>query len=283
MPGRLPPWLKVKVSFDAKYRATMAVIREQNLHTVCQEAGCPNRGPCFASGTATFLILGDICTRSCRFCGVAKGKPAGLDSKEPERVAEAVRQLQLEYAVITSVTRDDLPDGGASAFAAMIAAIRNAAPKTKVEVLTPDFKGNQEALQMIAAARPDVFNHNLETVARLYPAVRPEADYRRSLQVLAGMKSLLPETFTKSGLMVGLGETRNEVLQSLRDLRSVACDLLTIGQYLAPSPQHYPVAEFILPEVFKEHEQIALKMGFRGVAAGPLVRSSYRAGELFGK
>lgn len=278
---RLPSWLKVRVSFNERYQNTMAVIKEYGLHTVCQGAECPNRGACFADGTATFMILGAVCTRNCRFCAVEKGEVQAPDLDEPRRVAEAVHQLGLDYAVITSVTRDDLPDGGAWAFAEVIRLIREKSPGTMVEVLTPDFKGNRESLQKVAEARPDVFNHNIETVPRLYPSVRPQANYEQSLQVLAEMKKMLPAVKTKSGIMVGLGESKEEVRAVLTDLRGVNCDLVTIGQYLSPSKQHLPVVEFITPEEFAEYEKMAYALGFTGVASGPLVRSSYHAKRIF--
>lgn len=278
---RLPSWLKVRVSFNERYQNTMAVIKEYGLHTVCQGAECPNRGACFADGTATFMILGAVCTRNCRFCAVEKGEVQPPDLDEPRRVAEAVHQLGLDYAVITSVTRDDLPDGGAWAFAEVIRLIREKSPGTMVEVLTPDFKGNRESLQKVAEARPDVFNHNIETVPRLYPSVRPQANYEQSLQVLAEMKKMLPAVKTKSGIMVGLGESKEEVRAVLTDLRGVNCDLVTIGQYLSPSKQHLPVVEFITPEEFAEYEKMAYALGFTGVASGPLVRSSYHAKRIF--
>ncbi len=277
---RLPPWLKVKVSFNEQYRKTSALIREHHLHTVCQGAECPNRGVCFAEGTATFMILGDVCTRSCRFCAVQKGHAAPVDPGEPERVAAAVQSLGLNYAVVTSVTRDDLPDGGAAVFGATIRAIRRIAPGTQVEVLTPDFQGNEAALAQVAAAGPEVFNHNVETVPRLYAAVRPEADYRRSLAVLAKYKQIRPASKVKSGLMVGLGETIDEIIRVFKDLREAGCDLVTIGQYLAPSARHLPVVQYVTPEQFQEYEQAALGLGFDAVASGPLVRSSYHAARL---
>lgn len=278
---RKPSWLKVRLSLDGEYQKTEEIIKKFKLHTVCKEADCPNRGACFAEGTATFMILGDLCTRNCRFCAVGKGPTRPLDPDEPSRVAEAVQRMGLSYAVITSVTRDDLPDGGAQAFAEVIRAIRELSPKTLIEVLTPDFQGNMDSLEMVAEARPDVFNHNIETVERLYPTVRPQANYGRSLRVLAEMKRLLPTVKTKSGLMVGLGEKQAEVQTVMEDLRAASCDLLTIGQYLSPSKNHLPVEEYITPEQFKEYERRGLDLGFIGVASGPLVRSSYHAKKLY--
>lgn len=280
-PKRFPPWLKVQARLNERYLKTQLIIKENGLHTVCDGAACPNRGVCYAEGTATFMILGDVCTRNCRFCNVEKGKPRPLDPDEPRRVALAVQQLNLDYVVITSVTRDDLDDGGAGAFGDVIKRIRLESPNTKIEVLTPDFKNNQEALLTVAAAQPDVFNHNIETVCRLYPEVRPQADYQQSLAVLKGMKKMLDTVKTKSGIMVGLGETKKEIKETLIDLRSANCDFVTIGQYLSPSKQHLPVVEYIEPGVFDEYRELAYSLGFSGVASGPLVRSSYHAKELF--
>jgi lipoic acid synthetase len=278
---KLPDWLKTRLSFNESYRRTCAIIIDQKLHTVCQGAGCPNRDTCFSENIATFMILGNCCTRSCRFCGVTKGLPEIPDWDEPRRVAEAVRLLSLDYAVITSVTRDDLADGGAAVFAATICAIRAMAPGVFIEVLTPDFQGKHAALLAIALAQPTVFNHNLETVPRLYQAVRPQADYQRSLEVIRTMKELLPQASLKSGIMVGLGESEAEISQTLLDLRQSGCDLVTIGQYLAPSVHHIPVARYVHPQQFLEDERLAYDLGFRGVASGPLVRSSYRAKQFY--
>lgn len=282
-PKRFPPWLKVQARLNERYSKTQLIIKENGLHTVCDGAACPNRGVCYAEGTATFMILGNVCTRNCRFCNVDKGKPMPLDPDEPRRVALAVQQLKLDYVVITSVTRDDLNDGGAAVFGEVIKRIRLESPNTRIEVLTPDFKNNQEALLTVAAARPDVFNHNIETVSRLYPEVRPQADYHQSLAVLKKMKKMLDNAKTKSGIMVGLGETKKEMKETLMDLRSVNCDFVTIGQYLSPSKQHLPVVEYIKPEVFDEYRELAYSLGFSGVASGPLVRSSYHAKEMFGE
>lgn len=251
------------------------------LHTVCEGAMCPNIGQCFGKGTATFMILGDTCTRACRFCAVTKGKPEPLDPSEPLRVAQAVHGLGLKHAVITSVTRDDLPDGGAGAFAATIRSVHELSPGTIVEVLVPDFAGSLEALQTVVDAGPEIVNHNLETVPRLYPIVRPQAVYPRSLELLERVKRLNPSIPTKSGLMLGLGETCDEVLAVMDDLRAVDCDMLTLGQYLRPSSWHLEVVEFITPEAFAEYGRVAEAKGFKSVASGPLVRSSFNAAEVF--
>lgn len=272
---RLPPWLKVPFPAGSDYARVEGLLRMSELHTVCEEARCPNIGECFASGTATFLILGDICTRNCSFCAITSGRPAPPDPEEPERVARTVARLGLSYAVVTSVTRDDLPDGGASLFAETIHRIREDAPQCQVEVLIPDFGGSGAALDAIIAARPDVLNHNLETVARLYPTVRPQAAYGRSLELLRQAKD--GGLATKSGLMVGLGETEAELHQAMADLREAGCDLLTLGQYLRPSQAHLPVARFYAPEEFEALREMGMRLGFRWVEAGPLVRSSYRA------
>ena len=276
-----PRWLIKKLPAGPGMMRTMGLLRDHCLHTVCQEALCPNQGECFSAGTATFMILGNRCTRRCRFCAVAKGDPIPLDPGEPERVAETVRAMGLRFAVITSVTRDDLPDGGAGHFVRTVRAIRKLCPGTGVEILTPDFNGDSRAVEAVAAARPDVLNHNLEIVPRLYPKVRPGADYRRSLEVLAAFKRLAPDVRTKSGLMLGLGETSDEVRAVLKDLRAVMCDGLTLGQYLSPSKKHLPVNRYVPPDEFEALRREALAMGFCGVASGPFVRSSYRAGELF--
>jgi len=275
-----PEWLKVRMPGGGRYENVRRTLRELNLTTVCEEASCPNMGECWGSGTATVMLMGDVCTRGCRFCDVASGTPGPLDPLEPRHLAEAVSRLGLDYLVVTSVNRDELPDGGASHFAQAIVELRRAAPKTLVEVLTPDFQGSRAALEMIIDAEPAVAAHNVETVERLTPRVRDRrATYRQSLEVLehykrGGMK-------TKSSLMLGLGETRAEVLQAMRDLRGVNCDILTLGQYLRPSEKHLPVEEFVRPEVFADLEREGLALGFRFVAAGPLVRSSYKAGEFF--
>jgi lipoyl synthase len=275
-----PEWLKVRMPGGGRYEHVKQTLRELNLHTVCEEASCPNVGECWGGGTATVMLMGDVCTRGCRFCDVSSGTPGPLDPLEPRHLAEAVGRLGLDYLVVTSVNRDELPDGGASHFAQAIVELRRAAPKTLVEVLTPDFQGSREALQMIVDAGPTVAAHNLETVERLTPRVRDRrATYRQSLDVLqfykrGGMR-------TKSSIMLGLGETHDEVVQAMRDLRAVDCDILTLGQYLRPSEKHLPVEEFVRPEAFSRLEREGLALGFRFVAAGPLVRSSYKAGEYF--
>lgn len=276
----LPSWIKRRFPPQEEWESVQRLLRTLALHTVCESARCPNIGECFRRGTATFLILGNVCTRSCRFCAVAKGTPGPLDPEEPERVAEAAQRLNLKHVVVTSVTRDDLPDGGAGHFAATIGAIRRVLPQATVEVLVPDFQGKEEALDTVLAARPDVLNHNVETVPRLYPSVRPQAHYERSLWLLKRAKEKAPGILTKSGLMVGLGETREEVEGVLRDLRGVQCDIVTIGQYLRPSVHHLPVAAYVPPEEFAYYREYALRLGFLGVASGPFVRSSYRAEEF---
>ena len=273
---RLPGHFKRTLDRNSTIERVARALSDPRLHTVCQEAKCPNRNSCYSQGTATFLILGGTCTRGCAFCAVGKGRPAAPDAGEPEAVARAVATLGLTYVVITSVTRDDLPDGGAGHFSAVIAAIRNRSPGTMIEVLTPDLQGDPRALQTVSDARPEVFNHNLETVPRMYPAVRPQADYRRSLQLLSRVKaSGLP---VKSGLMVGLGEEVAEVRRTLDDLGSLGCDLVTVGQYLAPSAGHLPVARFWEPSEFEELKTYGeTAAGIRRVLAGPLVRSSLSA------
>jgi lipoic acid synthetase len=255
-------------------------LAEMGLHTVCQSARCPNLGECFGRGTATFLILGNACTRDCRFCAMEHGPPAAPDPEEPRRVAEAAKRLGLRFVVITSVTRDDLPDGGAAHFAATLHSLRELLPRARVEVLVPDFGGRPEAVQTVVAARPEVFGHNVETVPRLYPEVRPQADYRRSLEVLRLAAELAPQVVTKSGLMVGLGEEDEEVLAVLRDLRAAGVSAVTIGQYLQPTRGHALVVEYVHPEVFAAYARQAREMGFSRVMSGPLVRSSYQAEEL---
>lgn len=277
---RLPAWLRRPLARPGEYGAVEGMLGELRLSTVCQEAKCPNRGECYSSGTATFLIAGDACTRGCRFCAVETRVPAPLDRGEPARVAEAVARLGLEHAVVTMVTRDDLADGASAHVAATIAAIRAAMPETAVEVLVSDFAGGMVAVDTVVDAAPDVFNHNLETVPRLYAEVRPGADYQRSLDVLAHAKRRAPQLPTKSGLMLGLGETRDEVLAVMRDLRDIGCDLLTLGQYLRPSQKHLPVAAFIEPDEFAALGREGRRMGFSGVASAPFVRSSYHAAEL---
>ncbi|HWQ75364.1 MAG TPA: lipoyl synthase [Syntrophomonas sp.] len=278
-----PDWLTLKAPDPVALGKMKTLLEAGRLHTVCEGADCPNIGECFASKTCTFMIMGDICTRNCRFCAVAPGRPAPLDPGEPQAVALTTRQLGLKHVVVTSVTRDDLEDGGAAQFAAVIKAIRTDNPGTSIEVLIPDFKGNAEALAIVAAAGPDVINHNVETVPRLYPEVRPQAVYSRSLEVLGNVKGRGHDILSKSGLMLGLGETRAEVVAVMKDLRAVGCDMLTLGQYLSPSPAHHPIVEYVHPDTFALLERIAFDLGFLEVNAGPLVRSSYHAARTIDK
>ena len=278
---RKPPWIRVKAPGSPEYHATRRLMRELDLHTVCEEAACPNIGECWKEKHATMMILGAVCTRACTFCNVATGRPDQLDPHEPQRVCEAVAALGLNHIVVTSVDRDDLDDGGAGHFAQTIAAIRAAAPQTMIEVLVPDFLRKDGAIEIVVAAKPDVLNHNLETVPRLYAEVRPGARYFHSLRLLDHAKRLDPTLFTKSGLMVGLGEARTEVLQVMDDLREAGVDFLTIGQYLQPTPKHHPVAGFVTPDEFEGYRRLALGKGFLMVSASPLTRSSYHAGEDF--
>ena len=277
MTNRKPDWLKIKALGGRNRTGVEDLLARLSLHTVCQEANCPNLMECYGRKTATFLILGPECTRNCTFCAVGKGAPLPPETGEPERVAQAVAELGLRHAVITSVTRDDLPDGGAGQFARVIQALRTACPETSVEVLIPDFAGNREALAAVVAAGPDILNHNVETVPRLYPEVRPMADYQRSLELLAAAKEMSPGLLTKSGIMVGLGETREEVLALFSDLVRAGCAMLTVGQYLAPSSAHHPVVEYVHPDIFEAYRLAALDAGFVHVSSGPLVRSSYLA------
>lgn len=278
-----PPWLKKRIPPFQYLTKVKSILDEAALHTVCEEARCPNLGECFASGTATILILGDICTRNCGFCAVKHGVPSLPIEAEPGRVSRAVKEMALQYVVITSVTRDDLPDGGASHFAKTIQAIRALDQKIKIEVLIPDFRGNPSSLAMVLDASPDVLNHNIETVPRLYPEVRPRADYGSSLDLLRRSKESHPHALTKSGFMLGLGETHEEVLELLRDLREVGCDFLTIGQYLQPRQDRLPVKRFIPPEEFEEYKKIGERIGFKALASGPFVRSSFHASEMFNR
>ena len=280
---RKPAWIRVKAPVSPVYHETRKIVRDHNLATVCEEAACPNIGECWAKKHATMMIMGEICTRACAFCNVATGKPGALDPFEPTNVANAVAKLGLEHVVITSVDRDDLDDGGAGHFAAVIGAIREATPSTTIEVLTPDFLRKNGAEATVAAARPDVFNHNLETVPRLYASVRPGARYFTSLRLLQRVKELDPTIFTKSGIMVGLGEEEEEILQVMEDLRSADVDFLTVGQYLQPTPKHHAIARFVTPEDFKRIEAMAYAKGFLMVSATPLTRSSYHAGEDFAR
>lgn len=276
---RFPPWLKKRLPAPARTERVRNLLCGLGLNTVCREAHCPNRGECYARGTATFMILGRRCTRNCRFCAVTHGPEGPPDPAEPARVAEAAAELELQHVVVTSVTRDDLPDGGSGAFARTIRALHERTSAT-VEVLTPDFQGRAADIDRVLDAGPEVFNHNVETVPRLYPEVRPEADYRRSLAVLERAAGHAGTPIVKSGLMVGLGETQEEVEDLLRDLHGAGCRVVTIGQYLAPSAEHHPVVEFVRPERFRQMEEIALEMGFKAAVSGPFVRSSYCAGDV---
>jgi lipoyl synthase len=278
---RKPDWIRVKAPTSKEYAETKALVRKYNLHTVCEEAACPNIGECWQQKHATFMILGSVCTRGCAFCNVATGRPDQLDPHEPDHVAEACAQLGLKHVVVTSVDRDDLDDGGAGHFAQVIRRIRAVSPGTTIEVLTPDFLNKPGAIAKVVEARPDVFNHNLETVPRLYLSIRPGARYYVSLRVLARVKEIDPSMFTKSGLMVGLGESREEIMQVMDDLRAANVDFLTIGQYLQPTRKHAPVIRFWTPEEFSGLEGIARAKGFLMVSASPLTRSSYHAGEDF--
>ena len=276
-PVRRPDWLRVRVPTGENYEELKRLMRGKVLHTVCEEALCPNIAECWAHRTATFMILGSVCTRSCGFCAVATGRPMTLDWEEPRRVAEAVAQMGLRHVVVTSVNRDELHDGGATIFAATIRWIRRLNPDTAVEVLTPDFKGSREALKTLMDARPNIYSHNVETVPRLYKRVRPQAVYERSLEVLQWAREMYPEIPSKTGFMLGLGETRDEVLSLMRDIRARGVDIITIGQYLQPTKQHLPVERYVTPEEFREYKVAGKEMGFRHVESGPLVRSSYHA------
>jgi lipoyl synthase len=280
---RKPDWIRVKAPVSKGYLETHAIVRAHRLHTVCEEAGCPNIGECWEKKHATFMIMGDTCTRACTFCNVKTGLPGPLDAQEPARVAKAVAKLALKHVVVTSVDRDDLDDGGAGHFAAVIGAIRATCPGTTIEVLTPDFLRKDGAVATVVAARPDVFNHNLETVPSKYLGVRPGARYFASIRLLQQAKEIAPTLFTKSGMMLGLGEERHEVLQVMDDLRSAEVDFLTIGQYLQPSRKHHEVVRFVLPQEFEAYATIALAKGFLMVSASPLTRSSYHAGEDFAR
>ena len=280
---RKPDWIRVKAPGSPQYAATRAIVKEHKLVTVCEEAGCPNIGECWEKKHATFMIMGDTCTRACAFCNVKTGKPNALDAHEPENVADSVAKLGLSHVVITSVDRDDLDDGGAEHFARTIRALRERSPQTTIEILTPDFLRKPGALEIVVAARPDVFNHNLETVPSNYLTVRPGARYFHSVRLLQRVKELDPTIFTKSGIMVGLGEERNEVLQLMDDLRSADVDFLTIGQYLQPTRKHHRVVDFITPDEFKSYEILAMAKGFLLVSSTPLTRSSHHAGEDFAR
>ena len=274
---KLPPWLKVSMPGSPRYLELRQLMRGHQLNTVCEEAHCPNIGECWGRGTATFMILGDICTRRCHYCAVTTGRPQGVDLMEPGRLAETVKKMGLRYCVITSVNRDDLADGGAFIFAACIHRVKKEMPDCKVEVLIPDFAGSRDALARVIDARPDVLNHNIESTKRVFPRVRPRGDYLRSLELLAQAKELDPEAVTKSGIIVGMGETVAEVVETMGDLREVDCDLLTIGQYLRPSLKHIAIDRFYHPSEFADLARIGEEMGFKHVASGPLVRSSYHA------
>lgn len=274
---RLPPWLTIRIPRPETIREVEQMMRSKNLHTVCESARCPNLPECWSKRTATFMILGDTCTRSCGFCAIKVGKGMQIDQNEPRHVAEAAAELKLQHVVVTSVARDDLPDEGAQQFAETILALRSRLPKAIVEVLTPDFKGKGYCVQTVVKARPDIYNHNVETVPRLHTIVRPQAKYSRSLKVLEMVKEIDPSIYTKSGIMLGLGETHEEVVQVLKDLRHIGVDAVTVGQYLRPTMRHLPVNTFVHPNKFKEYEQIGEELGFAFVASGPFIRSSYNA------
>lgn len=278
-PQRKPDWVRVKMPAGQTYRDVRRLMRSKVLHTVCEEAMCPNIGECWGRGTATFLVLGDTCTRSCAFCNIKTGRPGPVDEDEPERVAQAIKAMQLRHAVLTSVDRDDQPDGGAHIFARCLELIHQLVPGCTVEVLIPDFKGRRDALALVMDARPDILNHNVETVPRLYPAARPQANYGQSLRVLQMARELDPKATTKSGIMVGLGETWDEVIAVMHDLRAHDVDIVTIGQYLRPGPNNLPIARYWHPDEFNRLHQQGLAMGFSWVESGPLVRSSYHADE----
>lgn len=279
--ARKPDWIRVKASSSPRFHEIKQILRENNLHTVCEEASCPNIGECFSKGTATFMIMGDLCTRRCPFCDVGHGKPLPLDEQEPLHLAQTIAKLKLKYVVITSVDRDDLRDGGAGHFVACIQKVRELSPTTQIEILTPDFRGRLDrALEILNAAPPDVMNHNLETVPRLYRQARPGSDYAHSLKLLKDFKHVHPNVPTKSGLMLGLGETDEEIIEVMQDLRAHNVDMLTLGQYLQPSAHHLAVERYVPPERFKWFEQQANAMGFRHAACGPMVRSSYHADQM---
>ena len=277
-PQKKPDWIRVKVASSPRFAEIKRILRENNLHSVCEEASCPNIGECFSKGTATFMIMGDLCTRRCPFCDVAHGRPKPLDLDEPRHLGETIAALRLKYVVITSVDRDDLRDGGSQHFVDCIRAVRELSPQTKIEILTPDFRGRLDrALEILNTCPPDVMNHNLETVPRLYKQARPGSDYHHSLKLLKDFKLAHPNIPTKSGLMLGLGETDEEILEVMRELREHNVDMLTLGQYLQPSQHHHPVMRFVPPDGFKEFERQAMSMGFAHAACGPMVRSSYHA------
>ncbi|MFL6527083.1 MAG: lipoyl synthase [Chthoniobacterales bacterium] len=275
-----PPWIKVRLPSNPRFFSTKSLISDLRLHTVCESAQCPNRWECWSQGTATMMIAGDRCTRACGFCAVSTAKPFALEDDEPQRVAEAVRRMELKHVVITAVARDDLKDGGANHFARTITAIREMDPSIVIEVLVPDFHAQEWCIEVVLNAGPEIFNHNMETVERLTPLVRSRAKYRTSLDVLRKAKHISPKTVTKSGVMLGLGEREPELFQTMDDLREIGCQVLTLGQYLRPTPQHLPVVEFISPERFEAYREIAKAKGFEHVASGPLVRSSYHAADF---
>lgn len=279
-----PAWLRCRLTDQAMHRKTQGLLRSHGLNSVCEEALCPNQSDCFGRGTATFLILGRTCTRACTFCAIpSEEHPPTPDPREPERIAKVVAELRLKHVVITSVTRDDVADGGAGHFAAVVEALKQHNPLITVEVLIPDLQGKREALEAVLQSRPDILNHNLETVPRLYPAVRPQADYHRSIRLLQMVKEIDTDTITKSGLMLGLGEEREEVLTAIADLRGASCEILTLGQYLQPSKRHHPVVRYVTPEEFADLGREGERMGFRAVFSAPLVRSSFHAAEVFAK
>ena len=279
-----PAWLRNRLTDQAMHRKTRGLLRSHGLNSICEEALCPNQCECFGRGTAIFLILGRTCTRACTFCAIpSEERPPAPDPQEPERIARAVAELRLKHVVITSVTRDDIADGGAGHFGAVVEALKRQSPFITLEVLIPDLQGEREALETVLRSRPDIVNHNLETVPRLYPAVRPQADYRRSIRLLQMVKEIDPEKVTKSGLMLGLGEEREEVLKAMADLRGVSCEILTLGQYLQPSHRHHPVVRYVTPEEFTDLGREGERIGFRAVFAAPLVRSSFHAAEVFAK
>lgn len=281
MKNRLPIWFKQEIPDQVLLRERNLLFRSLRLNTVCESARCPNLYDCFKRHTATFMLLGNICTRNCRFCAVNKGEPLILDSSEPENIVTAVKQLDIKYAVITSVTRDDLADGGAKQFALTVSLLRDCLQNIKIEVLIPDFQGKRESLEAVVKSRPEVIGHNLETVPRLYPIVRAQANYLRSLDLLSQIKKMDNSIITKSGIMAGLGEEKSEIIAVMEDLRKADCDILTIGQYLTPSPKHLPVKRFLPPAEFLELEQAAISLGFKQVSCGPLVRSSYHSEKCF--
>ena len=278
---RLPPWFKVPMPGWANYIDVQNLLQQSELHTVCEEAHCPNIGECWDNRSAAFMVLGDICTRACRYCAVRTGRPLAVDLEEPQRLARTVERLRLRYCVVTSVDRDDLPDGGAFIFAQCVYEIRQRLPECQIEVLIPDFQGSRPALNTVMRAAPDLLNHNIETVERVFRSVRPKGDYHQSLELLDRARETSPNAVTKSGMMLGLGEEWNEIVQTMKDLRSVDCDLLTIGQYLRPSPKHVSLEKFYTPQEFDELRREGERLGFRHVASGPLVRSSYHAEEQF--